>query len=134
MLKDTSSINKPRFIMCEKFDREELIKALKLYRSGWANDIREGWQIGNSKAMEILYSLYSICGNIILALEDTNTLGRCKDKMAMVMSRKKLEDLVKSPTFTTYDALGEIHACNVVTTGTKHHIRVMFETLEELTK
>ena len=107
--------------MCDKFDREELIKALKLYRSGWANDIREGWQIGNTKAMEILYSLYSICGNIILALEETNTLGRCKDKMVMIMTQKKLEELVKSP---SYD--------EVVTTGIEHHVKVMFYCLEKL--
>ena len=108
------------------------ISALKLYRSGWENDIREGWSLGMTDAKEILYQLYEISGSIILALEDV--LDGCyRGKMAMIMTKQKLEKLVKSESFEHFSALGDAHVCSVVTSGTKHHIRVMFEDLNILT-
>lgn len=50
------------------------------------------------------------------------------------MTHNKLKKLVKSESFDNFAALGELGVCNVVTTGTRHHIRVMFEALELLTK
>ena len=49
-------------------DVVETINALKSYRSGWANDIREGWSCGLPGAKEVLYELYEISGTIILAI------------------------------------------------------------------
>ena len=34
------------------------ISDLKIYRSGWANDIREGWQFGAEDIQGILFGLY----------------------------------------------------------------------------
>jgi len=113
-------------------NNEETITALKMYRSGWANDIRENWGF-SPEANVITLTLYEISGCIVLALEQLHKHGRCRDKMAMVLLKKKLEKLVKSKIFDDFDLLGEIHACGVVTSGTKHHIRVMFEALEQLT-
>ena len=109
----------------------ETIHALKSYRSGWANDIREGWNCGMPGAKEILYELYEISGCIILALEDV-LAGCYRGKMAMIMTKQKLEKLIKSEVFDDYSALGEAGACNVITNGTRHHIRVMFECLKVL--
>ncbi|MBQ9731800.1 MAG: hypothetical protein IJV97_01770 [Alphaproteobacteria bacterium] len=120
-----------KFEIC-KHDVEETINALKSYRSGWANDIREGWNCGMQGAKEVLYELYEISGTIILALEN-RLAGSGVDKMAMHMTLNKLEKFVKSELFDEFSVLGEAHACNVVTSGTNHHIRVMFECLEVLT-
>ena len=133
--KGTPSLNKPRLIMAKlsfetKEERKEVVKALRLYHSGWANDIREGWEIGNTEAQSIFYTLYGVCGEIILALSCSTR----RDKMAMHLTKARLERLVKSEVFVDYDILGAIRACGVVTSGTKHHIRVMFECLDWLTK
>lgn len=108
------------------------IKALQLYRSGWANDIREGWNMGISEAKEVLFGLYEISGNIILALQDVEN-GHYRDKMAMILVRQKLESLVKSQSFDYLSAMTEAGFCRIVGTGTKHHIRMMFQCLDVLT-
>ncbi len=112
---------------------QDTINALKCYRSGWANDIREGWNFGSQDSKELLYELYEISGTIILSLEEMLS-GNYRAKMAMIMTHNKLKKLVKSEPFDNFAALGELGVCNVVTTGTRHHIRVMFEALEVLTK
>ncbi|MBR6409437.1 MAG: hypothetical protein IKS23_04280 [Alphaproteobacteria bacterium] len=116
----------------EKDDLKKTITALKTYRSGWANDIREGWDVAVKGAKEITFELYEVSGCIILALEQL-VKGSSRDKMAMIMVRAKLEALVKSEIFSDFDSLGEAGICNVVTSGTKHHIRVMFDCLDTLT-
>ena len=112
-------------------DAVETINALKSYRSGWANDIREGWSCGLPGAKEVLYELYEISGTIILALEN-RLAGSGVDKMAMHMTHDKLTKFVKSELFDEFSVLGEAGVCGVVRSGTKHHIRVMFECLEVL--
>ena len=112
-------------------DVVETINALKSYRSGWANEIREGWNCGMPGAKEVLYELYEISGTIILALEN-RLAGSSVDKMAIHMTHDKLTKFVKSELFGEFSALGEAGACGVVRSGTKHHIRVMFECLEVL--
>ena len=110
---------------------EETIKQLKAYRSGWANDIREGWLFITHGPKDITYELYEISGSIILALEN-RLAGTGRDKMAMHLTHDKLSNLVKSELFGEFSALGEAGLCGVVTQGTKHHIRVMFECLKVL--
>ena len=111
--------------------REE-IDQLQLFRSGWANDIREGWSCGMSGSKEILFELYEISGSIILALQQLHD-GRYRDKMAMILVKNKLQHLIESETFQEFDTMGKAGMCGVVTTGTKHHIRVMFDDLKILT-
>ncbi|MBQ8631042.1 MAG: hypothetical protein IJ479_04900 [Alphaproteobacteria bacterium] len=79
-----------------------------------------------------MFQLYEISGSIILALQ-TVLEGHYRDKMAMIMVKQKLEKLVKSEKFDELAAMSEAGMCHIITTGTKHHIRVMFETLEVLT-
>ena len=112
-------------------DVVETISYLKCYRSGWANDIREGWSVGSDEAKEILYSLYEIAGTIILALENRLN-GDAGDKMALHITKNKLLKLTGSEAYGHYAALGELHACNVVTSGTIHHVNVMHECLDVL--
>lgn len=113
-------------------DVQKEIKALELFRSGWSNDIREGWDCSIPGSKEIIFELYEISGSIILALQSVLE-GSYRDKMAMIMVRQKLEKLVKSETFSDFSAMTEAGMCKVITSGTKHHIRVMFEDLEILT-
>lgn len=113
-------------------DVKESINALKLFRSGWANDIREGWDCSIPGAKELTFELYEISGSIILALEQV-LAGNYRDKMAILMTKAKLERLVKSEDFDRLSILNEAGLSHVVTNGTKHHIRVMFECLEVLT-
>ncbi len=122
--------NKKYLASQEKID--ETINALNLYRSGWANDIREAWQYAMPGALPLIFKLYALSGCIVLSLMQIKD-GFYRDKMAMMMVRKQLEDLVKSKEFDDFSALSEAGMCQVVTTGTRHHIRVMFEVLEELT-
>ena len=117
----------------EMANAKETISALKIYRSGWANEIREGWTVGTLEAREVLYALYEISGTIILALENRIN-GVNVDSMAIRMTHDKLKKFVKSDIFDKFSALGEIGACGVITSATKHHIRVMFEALEALLK
>lgn len=112
-------------------DVKKTISDLKLYRSGWANDIREGWRVFMPGAQEILFELYEISGCIILSLEDVLD-GRFRDKMALHLVYDKLNRLVSSREFGCFDEMGQMGACFVVTSGTKHHIRVMMKTLEVL--
>lgn len=107
------------------------INDLNLYRSGWANDIREAWQYAMPGALPLIFKLYALSGCIVLSLMQIKD-GYYRDKMAMMMVRKQLEDLVTSKEFDEFSALGEAGICQVITTGTRHHIRVMFEVLEEL--
>lgn len=108
------------------------ISDLKIYRSGWANDIREGWQFGAEDIQGILFGLYEISGSIILALEQV-VKGHYRDKMAMILVQRKLQNLVKSEDFKDYDELCTKGFMSVISSGTKHHIRVMFECLKILT-
>lgn len=105
---------------------------LKIYRSGWANDIREGWQFGAEDIQGILFGLYEISGSIILALEQV-VKGHYHDKMAMILVQRKLQNLVKSEDFNDYDELCTKGFMSVISSGTKHHIRVMFDCLKILT-
>ena len=113
-------------------DIKSTIDDLKRYRSGWANDIREGWRNHMEGSQEISFALYEISGSIILSLQDA-LAGRFRDKMALFLVKKKLEELVTSENFKFFDELGKAHVCGVITTGTKQHIRIMLETLEVLT-
>ena len=136
MLKDTPSINKPRYSMAKievlAQDVKKEIEALKIYRNGWENDIREGWG-QNNDAQEVLYELYEISNSIIVALQDV-LAGHYRGKMAMILTQRKLEKLVKSDKFDELATMSEAGMCHVITTGTRHHIRVMFQDLEILTK
>lgn len=117
--------------MAKSIVNVETVKALKMYRSGWANEIREGWGMGALGAKEILYQLYEISGTIVLAME--NRLGgSCVDKMALQMTHDKLEKFVKSDLFDEFSSLGEMGVGGFLRSGTAHHIRVMFEALEKL--
>ena len=107
------------------------ISDLKIYRSGWANDIREGWQFGAEDIQGILFGLYEISGSIILALEQA-VKGHYHDKMAMILVQRKLQNLVKSEDFKDYDELCTKGFMSVISSGTKHHIRVMFDCLKIL--
>lgn len=111
---------------------EKTINKLKLYRSGWANGIREGWEHHTKGSAEILFSLYEISGCIILSLEDV-LAGHFQDTLPLRLVQQKLENLVISENFHNYDILGQEGISNIVSNGTKHHIRVMMETLETLT-
>ena len=108
------------------------ISDLTIYRSGWANDIREGWQFGAEDIQGILFGLYEISGSIILALEQV-VKGHYHDKMAMILVQRKLQNLVKSEDFKDYDELCTKGFMSVISSGTKHHIRVMFDCLKILT-
>lgn len=108
------------------------ISDLKIYRSGWANDIREGWQFGAEDIQGILFGLYEISGSIILALEQA-VKGHYHDKMAMILVQRKLQNLIKSEDFKDYDELCTKGFMSVISSGTKHHIRVMFDCLKILT-
>ena len=108
------------------------ISDLKIYRSGWANDIREGWQFGAEDIQGILFGLYEISGSIILALEQV-AKGHYHDKMAMILVQRKLQNLVKSEDFKDYDELCTKGFMSVISSGTKHHIRVMFDCLKIFT-
>ena len=110
----------------------ETINALENFRSGWANDIREGWNCSVPGAKDVKFELYTLAGNIILALEQVNQ-GHYRDKMAMIMTKDKLQKLVKSKIFDNLSCLSEAGFASIITTGTRHHIRVMFEALEVLT-
>ena len=112
-------------------DLQKTLNDLKCCRSGWANDIREGWDTGRKGSQELLFSLYEISGCLILALEDAIT-GHFRDLMPVVLVQRKLEDLVASTNFRYFDELGMHNACRVVTGATKDHIRMMLETLEVL--
>ena len=113
-------------------DITRTIHALKLFRSGWANDIRESWHNHMEGSQEISFALYEISGSIILSLQDV-LAGRFRDKMALFLVKKKLEELVTSENFKFFDECGKAHICGVVTSGTKQHIRIILETLEVLT-
>lgn len=108
------------------------ISDLKIYRSGWANDIRESWQFGAEDIQGILFGLYEISGSIILALEQV-VKGHYHDKMAMILVQRKLQNLVKSEDFKDYDELCTKGFMSVISSGTKHNIRIMFDCLKILT-
>lgn len=114
-------------------DIQKTIDELKIYRSGWANDIREGWTAGMKGAKELTYEFYSISANIILALENLQK-GDRGDKMAMLLTKKRLEEVVVSADFRYFEVMGKNHACNVVTQGTKDILGAMLEILYLLTK
>ncbi len=113
-------------------DVKAQINDLKLYRSGWANDIREGWTEGSSEAKDLLFDLYQISGCIILALQDVLN-GHYRDKLTMILVKRKLSNLTHSQTYHRFDKMGEAGICSVISTGTKHPIRVMTECLKILT-
>lgn len=113
-------------------DVQQQISDLKVYRSGWANDIREGWQFGDEEVQNILLSLYEISGSIILSLEQVVN-GHYRDKMAMILVKRRLQNLVTSQGFKEYDQLCQRGFMDVISCGTKHHIRVMFDCLDLLT-
>ena len=113
-------------------DVREQINALESYRSGWANDIREGWDFATPETKKVLFELYEVSGNIILALQ--NILKGCyRDKMAMLLTLDKLQALNKSEEFDNLSILSEAGLSNVITNGTRHHIKIMFECLQVLT-
>jgi hypothetical protein len=70
--------------------------------------------------------------NLIVFIDIHRLAGSGVDKMAMHMTHDKLAKFVKSELFNEFSCLGEVGACGVVRSGTKHHIRVMFECLEVL--
>lgn len=112
----------------------ESLNQLQLFRSGWVNDIREGAGVGNKEAEKILYSLYRISSCIIVALENALQGRRYKEVYPLRLVQKELEDLVNSRVFKEFDEMGKIGAFYVVTNGTKHHVRVMLEMLDILTR
>lgn len=107
------------------------ISDLKLYRSGWANDIRESWKICDPEVQDILFSLYEISGSIILALEQVAE-GHYRDKMAMTLVFRRLQKLVCSDRFRMYEELSSAGFTRIISTGTKHHIRIMLDCLKIL--
>ena len=111
---------------------QKQIHDLKAYRATWADDIHDGWSLRTQAGQDFLFSLYEISGSIILALEQV-VKGHYHDKMAMILVQRKLQNLVKSEDFKDYDELCTKGFMSVISSGTKHHIRVMFECLKILT-
>lgn len=110
----------------------EFLLALRIFRSGWSNQIREGWDFSTDDLKEIYFELYEVSGSIILALQQY-AKGYFRDKMAMILVERKLRRLVKSENYAHWDDMSEAGMCNAITNGTRHHIRVMFTCLEFLT-
>ena len=86
------------------------------------------------EAEKILYSLYRISSCMIVALENALQGRRYKEVYPLRLVQKELEDLVNSRVFKEFDEMGKIGAFYVVTNGTKHHVRVMLEMLDILTR
>ena len=113
------------------YEIEEIIRTLKFWRSGWDNDIREGWNCAMDGAKDIHATLCQVAAEIILAFEDIQEKRRM-NKTLLLLAHEKLTELVKSNDFQDFDLLGQQGVTNVVTNATKHHIRVMFELLQQV--
>ena len=112
------------------YEIEEVISTLKHWRSEWALYLITGYSCSIESAKQVPFKLYTISGCIILAFEQLKD-GFFRDKLAMVMLNKELEDLVKSDIFRDFDNLCKAGA---FAQSTNHHIRVMFDCLGDLTK
>ena len=108
------------------------IRKLQSYRKEWASQIRRDWYHKQEGAREILFALYEISGNTILALE-ASAKGNFREKIAIKLVKQKLEQLIISQNFHNYDILGQEEMCFIVTSETKDHIRIMLEALDDLT-
>lgn len=130
------SVNKPRFIMAKPeiliHDVKTKIAELENFRAEWVNTMQEVWNFKNRTAKNILLELYTISGNIILALNQV-AAGNYRDKLAMLLVLEKLKDFTHSEEFLTYDTLGEYGCHKAITPQTKQRIKIMFDCLEFLT-
>ncbi len=86
---------------------------------------------------DVFHNLYEIVDCIILALQDIK-LGRYTYKPAMIKVHKRLKELIQSPEYGNWSAWRELLEFNfkglTVSKKTRHHILVMSEILEEITK
>ncbi len=108
------------------------IHDLKAYRAIWADDIHDEWSLRTQAGQDFLFGLYEISGSIILAFQQV-AQGRYHDKMAIFLVQCKFQNLVKSEDFKDYDELCTKGFMSVISFGTKHNIRNMFDCLKILT-
>lgn len=114
----------------EKENISKIVEELKVFRSGIANDVREGWDFRDEVSDELQLTLYECSAILILELE--KSLSGSVNKPMMILVKTKLEKLVKSENFKFYDKLGACGINTIVTSGTKYFVRVMFESLKYL--
>ena len=118
--------------ICANDIKQEIIN-LKVYRSGWTNDIREGYDFLDSAAKEILTTLCQTADTLIVALQSVLD-GHYRDKIYIIMVKDRLEKLINSASFKYYAELGKNGICSTVTSGTCQHIRCMMDDLKVLTR
>lgn len=116
----------------DRVDVQFAVSELRMQRGSWANTIREGWQAGMAGAKEILYELYEVSSVIILAIEN-RAAGNGRDKMALHMTLKKLQNLVNSKEFKAFVEMTDLGMTRVVSKRDRQTIRKMFDYLEVLT-
>lgn len=109
------------------------VENLKSFRSRFANDIRESWCSHMTGTQEITFTLYEVSSILITAVKEAEADNwQVRDRMALVLVKRKLDALVSSEDFKYFDKLGKMHACGCVTDGVKQHIRVMKSVLADL--
>ena len=114
-------------------DVKRKIKNLQIYRSGWINDIREGYDFLDKDQKEILMTLTQTADTLIVALQSVLE-GMYRDKIYIIMVKDRLEKLINSASFKYYAELGKNGICSTVTSGTCQHIRCMMDDLKVLTR
>ena len=118
--------------ICSEDVKSEICN-LKIYRSGWSNDIREGYDFLDKDQKEILATLTQTADTLIVALQSVLE-GHYRDKMYLMLVKERLENMIQSTSFKNYARLGKIGGCSTVTSGTCQHIRCMLDDLKILTK
>lgn len=104
------------------------VENLKLFRSRFANDIREGWHCHMEGVQEITFCLYEVASILITAVEEAEKNNwRVHDRMALILVKRKLDTLINSESFKYFDEFGFY-----ISSGVKQHIRVMMSVLEDL--
>ncbi len=113
-------------------DISKTIKALENFRAEWSEDITNWWD-KLPGAKEVLFILYDSAGSIILALQQIQK-GCYKDKLPMMLAKKRFVRLIKSESFDRFSAMNAAGMIGIFSNKTNHHIRVMSECFEFLTK
>lgn len=108
---------------------------ISLLNSGFANDIREGFNLGMKEAQEVLYKLF--CFSSILQ----NSLRKAqynpknfRDKMALTLLKKEIEEFIQSKNYLLCVEMTNAGVSRVVSRHCQNYVQRLLTALEEIVK
>lgn len=122
------------FYLGEMSSHAFVLNKLDKMRSRFANDIREGFNIGMKEVRYVEYKLYCIATILQKHIEENCSSISKRDKMALTLLKQELEELMQSEDFHLCQEMYHCGACSMLSHYVQKFVAQMRCLLDEITE